>query len=146
MHTAIVQLIESLTLVDPNTNPHLATSSRLSALSSQGSRLSRLSASALSALKLSALSSQLSRLPRRAMAPKKTAYYARAHALRTAMALMAMADLVGQLSVDMVFDTADFETFEKYYCTLLESLTKFPQFLRVGISAEIRLCRAFSTL
>mmetsp|Transcript_29915 Transcript_29915/g.96538 ORF Transcript_29915/g.96538 Transcript_29915/m.96538 type:complete len:152 (-) Transcript_29915:721-1176(-) len=54
-----------------------------------------------------------------------------AHKLRTVVALVAMGDLIGQLSADLIFDTAEAKVFEAYYCTLLSSLSKFPQVLRV---------------
>ena len=55
------------------------------------------------------------------------------HAVRSVVVLVAMGDLIGQLSVDLIFDNfTDVNVFKSYYCTLLVSLNKWPQILRVA--------------
>lgn len=46
------------------------------------------------------------------------------------LGLLATANLVGQLSVDWMFDV-DAATFQTYYCVLLRGLTRYPEALRV---------------
>ena len=52
---------------------------------------------------------------------------------RTVCAMVAVGDLIGQLSVDLIFDTGrNLDAFRSYYCVLLASLSQFPQLIRVA--------------
>mmetsp|Transcript_23457 Transcript_23457/g.30467 ORF Transcript_23457/g.30467 Transcript_23457/m.30467 type:complete len:154 (-) Transcript_23457:958-1419(-) len=60
------------------------------------------------------------------------------HRNRTMVCLMALADLLGMLSVDVVFDTDDdVALFRGYYCKLNDSLKQFPHVLRVAIPCTL---------
>ena len=53
---------------------------------------------------------------------------------RGVIGLIATGDLLGMLAVDAIFDVEkDVSTFKAYYCTLLNSMSRFPEVLRVAL-------------
>ena len=53
---------------------------------------------------------------------------------RGVVGLIATGDLLGMLTVDAIFDVEkDVSVFKAYYCTLLDSMSRFPEVLRVAL-------------
>jgi hypothetical protein len=70
-----------------------------------------------------------------AVAAKVAADFAQTRVAFAFVALLATVSMLGQLSVDMIFDTssaATIEDFRAYYCTLLQSFEYMPEVFRVG--------------
>ena len=53
---------------------------------------------------------------------------------RSVVGLIATGDLLGMLSVDAIFDVEkDATVFKLYYCCLLNSMSRFPEVMRVAL-------------